>query len=126
MEEKNQSFTELVVWKKARILKNELKELADHFPQEEKYRLSDQMIRSSRSVASNIAEGHGRFTYKDQLHFCIQARGSLSETLNHLIDALDCQYISQSQFEYFKAMIDEVGRLLNGYITFLRNNHKKK
>lgn len=62
MEEKNQSLTELEVWKKARILKNELKELADTFPPEEKYRLADQTIRSSRSINSNIAAGHGRFT----------------------------------------------------------------
>lgn len=124
MEEKNQSFTELEVWKKARILKNELKELTNTFPSEERYRLIDQIIRSSRSINANIAEGHGRFTYKDQLHFCIQARGSLSETQNHLVDSLDCQYISQNQFDYFKTMIDEVGRLLNGYITFLRNKLK--
>ncbi|HEV8286555.1 MAG TPA: four helix bundle protein [Chitinophagaceae bacterium] len=124
MEEKNQSFTELEVWKKARILKIELKELADKFPPEEKFRLADQLIRSSRSITANISEGHGRFTYKDQLHFCIQARGSLSETHNHLIDAMDCKYISETQFNYYKTIIDEVGRLLNGYITFLRNNIK--
>ncbi|HLF47705.1 MAG TPA: four helix bundle protein [Chitinophagaceae bacterium] len=124
MEEKNQSFTELEVWKKARILKNELTDLTKSFHQEEKYRLSDQIIRSSRSINSNMAEGHGRFTYKDQLHFCIQARGSLSETHNHLIDALDCRYFSQIQFDYFKKMIDEVGRLLNGYITFIRSKLK--
>jgi four helix bundle protein len=122
MDEKNQSFTELEVWKKARILKNELRNLINSFPSEEKYRLADQIIRSSRSVTSNIAEGHGRFTYKDQLYFCIQARGSLSETHNHLIDAFDCKYISQEQFDHYKLMIDEVGRLLNGYITFLRKN----
>ncbi|SRR6266487_4348642 len=122
MEEKNQSFTELKVWKKARILKIELRNLVNSFPPEEKYRLADQIIRSSCSITSNIAEGHGRFTYKDQLHFCIQARGSLSETHNHLIEALDCKYISQEQFDHYKLMIDEVGRLLNGYITFLRKN----
>lgn len=124
MEEKNLSFTELEVWEKARILKNELKELTNEFPQEEKYRLTDQLIRSSRSINANISEGHGRFTYKDQLHFCIQGRGSLSEAHNHLIDALDCHYISQTQFDYYKVMIEEVGRLLNGYITFLRKNIK--
>ena len=122
MSEKYQSFTELDVWKKARILKNELKHLAESFPKEEKYRLTDQIIRSSRSINSNIAEGHGRYTYKDQLHFCIQARGSVSETLNHLIDAIDCNYISEQQFEYFKEIISEVERLLNGYISFLRKN----
>ena|SRR5438045_1457353 len=122
MEIKNQSFTELEVWKKARVLKNELKELAGKFPVEEKYKLTDQLIRSSRSICANIAEGHGRFTYKDQLHFCIQARGSLSETHNHLIEVLDCKYISQEQFDHSTLMIDEVGRLLKGYIAFLRKN----
>jgi len=122
MEEKNQSFTELEVWKKARILKNELRELAGTFPSEEKFRLTDQLIRSSRTINANISKGHGRFTYNDQIHLCIQARGSLSETHNHLIDAIDCKYISQEQFNNFKLLIDEVGRLLNGYITFLRKN----
>ncbi len=121
MENSHKSFTELVVWKKARELKNEIKALADTFPPEEKFRLTDQLIRSFRSVSSNISEGHGRFTYKDQVKFCIQARGSLSETLNHLIDAYDCNYISEEQLEYFKKKIDEVGKLLNGYITWLRN-----
>jgi len=124
MEQKNQSFTELEVWKKARVLKNELNKLTVKFPLEEKFRLTDQLIRSSRSITANISEGHGRFTYKDQLHFCIQARGSLSETHNHLIDALDCGYISETQLDCYKNMVDETGRLLNGYITFLRNNIK--
>ncbi len=121
-DEQHQSFTELEVWKKARGLKNEISELTKAFPSEEKFRLTDQIIRSSRSINSNIAEGHGRFTYKDQLHFCIQARGSLSETYNHLIDALDCNYLTQEQLNYFKNKIDEVERLLNGYIAFLRKN----
>ncbi len=62
-ENANQSFTELEVWKKARILKNEIKILVNNFPTEEKYKLNDQIIRSSRSITANIAEDHGRFTY---------------------------------------------------------------
>ena len=118
----HQRFTELEVWKKARMFKNEITELVKKFPPEEKFRLADQLIRSVRSVNANIAEGHGRFTYKDQLHFCVQARGSLSETLNHLIDAYDCTYISSDELQSSKIKIDEVERLLNGYITFLRKN----
>ncbi|MFN2458747.1 MAG: four helix bundle protein [Chitinophagaceae bacterium] len=118
----HQSFTELEVGKKARLLKNEIKELIEAFPAEEKFRLSDQLIRSSRSINSNIAEGHGRFTFKDQIHFCVQARGSLSETYNHLIDALDCNCITEGKLEYFKIKIDEAHRLLNGYISYLRRN----
>jgi len=84
--------------------------------------LNDQLIRASRSINANIAEGHGRYSYKDQLHFCIQARGSLSECYNHLIDALDCKYINKEQLDNFKIKIDEIERLLNGYISFLRKN----
>jgi four helix bundle protein len=103
-------------------LKNEIFNLIKKFPNEERFKLSDQLLRSARSVCANIAEGHGRFTYKDQLHFCIQARGSLSESHNHLIDALDCSYIEQVELDYYKDKIAEVTRLLNGYIAYLRNN----
>ncbi|RYY90906.1 MAG: four helix bundle protein [Chitinophagaceae bacterium] len=121
MGEKNQSFTELVVWQKARDFKNLVFKLASSFPPAEKFRLTDQIIRSSRSIGANIAEGHGRFTFKDQLHFCVQARGSLSETLNHLFDALDCSYITQVEFDEAKNLWSEVERLLNGYISYLRS-----
>lgn len=90
------------------------------FPSEEKFRLADQIIRSSRSISTNIAEGHGRFTYKEQPSFCIISRGSLSETYGHLIDAFDCNYISAENLNYFKEKINEIERLLNGYISFLR------
>src|SRR5688572_24103967 len=118
----HQNFTVLEVWQKGRELKKEIEALAKTFPAEEKYRMGDQIIRAVRSINANIAEGHGRFTYKDQLHFCIQARGSLSETLNHLIDAYDSEYISQDQLLYYKTKVDDVGKLLNGYITYLRKN----
>ena len=118
----HQSFTELEVWKKARIFKNEIFELTKTFPVEEKFRMTDQNIRSSRAINGNIAESHGRYTYKDQLHFCVQARGSLSETYNHLIEASDSTYIKEDQLDYFKNKIDEIERLLNGYIAYLRKN----
>lgn len=121
-ENAHKSFTELEVWKKARVLKNELAELTKSFLSDEKFKLTDQLIRSSRSINAAIAEGHGRYTFKDQLHFCVIARGSLSETYNHLIDALDCNYINEQQLNYFKDKIEEVERLLNGYISYLRKN----
>ena len=120
-----QSFTELTVWQEARKLKNDIAELVKCFPSEEKYRLTDQLIRSSRSIGSNIAEGHGRFSYKEQLHFCIQARGSLSETRNHFIDAFDCNYINVDTLKEIESKIENVAKILNGYITFLRNSIKK-
>ncbi len=94
------NFEELEVWKKARALKNEIFELVKTFPKEEKFRLSDQITRSSRSIGIQIAEGHGRKTFPDKTRFCIISRGSLSETLSHLIDAFDCNYIDQDTLQY--------------------------
>jgi four helix bundle protein len=120
-----QNFEELEVWKKSRELKKEVFILVKTFPSEEKYSLSDQILRSSRSVPSQIAEGHGRRTYPDRLRFCIIARGSLSETLNHFIDANDCNYITEDKLSYFRNKIDEIERLMNGYINYLEKNIKK-
>jgi four helix bundle protein len=113
-------FEELEVWKKTREFKLEIRQLSKTFPQEEKFRLTDQIIRSSRSINALISEGHGRFTYADQLHYCIQARGSLSETIHHLIEAFDEAYISETQLFHFKKQGKEIEKLLNGYISYLR------
>lgn len=115
-----QSFTELKAWLAARKLKVLVRGMIRSFPSSEKFRLADQLTRSSRSVGGNIAEGHGRRSPKDELHFCIQARGSLSETLNHMTDALDENYISQDQFHVFKTEFQQAESLLNGYIKYLR------
>jgi len=115
-------FEELVVWQKARELKNEIFLLVQTFPSEEKYRLVDQLIRSSRSVNTQIAEGHGKRTYPDKIKFCLQSRGSLSETLNHLMDAFDCAYINTEKLQYFRDKIKQVERLLNGYISYLQSH----
>lgn len=120
------SFTELDVWKRTRKLKNKLRSIVSLFPVEEKYRLADQLIRSSRSINANIAEGHGRYTYKDQIHFCIQARGSLSETYNHCIDAFDEKFISTEIMKELKKDINESEKFLNGYINWLREQLKKE
>src|SRR5215203_2013810 len=121
LEEIKLGFENLELWKKARDFKNEISKEARRWPSEEKFKLIDQLIRSSRSINALLAEGHGRFTFADQLHFCIQARGSLSETINHLIDAFDENYITEERLNYFKTKGKEIERLLNGYIIYLRN-----
>jgi four helix bundle protein len=98
------SFTELDAWKKSRILRNEISALVKSFPTDEKYKLTDQIIRSSRSIGNNIAEGQGRFHYIDAAKFLINARGSITETIDHLIIALDEKYISDEIFEKLKAI----------------------
>ena len=120
-----QSFEDLEVWKRARELKKDITLLVKTFPAEEKFRLTDQLIRSSRSVNVQISEGHGRKTWPERLRFCVIARGSLSETLNHLIDAYDAELISEDILKKFRIKINEVERLLNGYISFLDRMSKE-
>ena len=90
------------------------------FPIEEKYRLSDQLIRASRSVTANIAEGHGRYHFQKNTQFCRQSRGSLTEILDHLICAFDENYINQIQLDEFRGQYEKCLKLLNGYISYLQ------
>ena len=114
------SFEELEVWKSARILRMDISVLVKTFPSEEKYRLVDQLIRASRSITANIAEGFGRFHFQENIQFCRQARGSLFETLEHIICSHDEKIISQEQFDNLRKDIDNSLRLLNGYILYLK------
>jgi four helix bundle protein len=114
------SFTDLEVWKKARALRNNITDLVQSFPVDEKYRLIDQIIRSSRSIGNNIAEGHGRFHYADAAKFLINARGSAAETIDHLIIALDNKLMDEKEFDTFKQDCEECMKMINGYINYLR------
>ncbi len=117
------SFTDLEVWKQSKKIRMLVSGITKSFPVEEKYRLTDQIIRSSRSIGNNLAEGHGRFHYQDNIRFCIMARGSLSETLDHIFIAYEEKFIADEILQTFQAEYDSCLRLLNGYIQYLK---KKK
>lgn len=102
-----------------------ISEFAKTLPEEEKYRLKNQIIRSSRSVAANIAEGYGRFYYQDTIRFCRQARGSLFETEEHLICALDEGYIQKEEFNELLVILKNCLKILNGYISYLKKEKLK-
>ena len=88
------SFEEFNVYKKAIIVRKEMRKLALSFPSEEKYQLTDQLIRSTRKCPAQIAEGHGRYHYQENIQYCRIARGSLYETIDHLICANECDYMN--------------------------------
>lgn len=104
----------------AREIRQEIAILAKEFPKHENFRLTDQIIRSSRSVTANIAEGHGRHYPKENMKFCIMARGSLNETIDHLTVALDEKYIEQKQLDSLKEKILLNIKVLNGYMSYLK------
>ena len=113
------SFEDLRVWQYCRKLRIELTELARKLPPEEKYRLADQIIRAARSTTNNIAEGYGRFSYKENIRFCRHARGSLYELIDHLIICSDENYLPDEVLEQYKARCYSAIKMTNGYIRFL-------
>jgi len=116
-----QSFETLKVWQKSHQLMLDVhQKLLPLLPKEEKYGLADQVRRSSKSVGANIAEGAGRFYFMDNVRFCYMARGSLDETLNHLLVSKDLSFCKNELYEDLRVQIEEIRRLLNGYITWLK------
>ena len=102
------------------MLVREVYALMDKFPKFESYALSDQLRRAVVSVPSNIAEGSGRFSVKEKIHFIEIAYGSLTETLCQLDIAHDLEYISEKEFETEKERINTIGKQLSGLRSFFQ------
>lgn len=119
------SFEDLEVWKHCHEIKMRFENLVKSLPSEEKYRLSDQIIRSSRSTTQNIAEGYGRYHYQENIQFCRISRASLYELLDHLITCLDNRYINEKIYHPLRTETITCIKLINGYIRYL-NKQKDK
>lgn len=118
----NFSFFDLQAYKEAKLLVKDIYILLERFPNYEVYALGDQLRRAVVSVPSNIAEGSGRFSIKEKIHFIEIAYGSLTETLCQLDIAHDLEYITDVEFNNIQDRIDVIGKLLSG----LRNSFKKQ
>ncbi|MCU0286170.1 MAG: four helix bundle protein [Acidobacteria bacterium] len=118
-EETKVTFENLVAWRESRDLRMEITLLVKEFPDEEKYRLVDQMIRAARAISGNIAEGQGRVHFQENIQFCRRARGALSELLDHLYVALDDKYITEDEFNYFRNKCINVEQTVNDHIAEL-------
>lgn len=110
----------LEVYKSARLFSKKISELVKTFPKLEDYLLKNQLMRSSRSITANIAEGYGRLHYKEFIQFCRQARGALNQTMEHLICAFDENLISEVDLSGLRTDFQNVLRLLNGFISYLQ------
>lgn len=110
------SFRNLNVYINAKELVKKVYVLLKKFPKEEQYALCDQLRRAVVSIPSNIAEGCGRETQKDQTHFLNIAYGSLMEVLSQMDVALDLGYITQEEFDETERLVNEESRMLVGMI----------
>jgi four helix bundle protein len=113
------TFEDLDVWKVCRDLRIQAWAIARTFPKEEQYRLRDQLVRASRSVTANLAEGYGRFHYAENIQFARQARGSLYEIIDHLTVAQEEKLISDENFSSMRESVLSAISVVNGFIRYL-------
>jgi four helix bundle protein len=114
------SYRELLVWQKARRLATAVYVASQAFPRSELYGLTAQIRRAAISVISNIAEGQGRLTRGEFVHFLGQARGSLLEADAQLLVACDLGYLQAADLSRLEEQIYQVLGLLNRLIESLR------
>jgi four helix bundle protein len=114
------TYRELFVWQKAKALAVHAYRASETFPRTETYGLTSQIRRAAVSVASNIAEGQGRLTRGEFLHFLGQARGSLLELDTQLEIALDLNYLNAGEHQKLALEAYQVLGLLNRLIESLR------
>jgi four helix bundle protein len=115
------AYTSLQVWQRAMDLVVGVYHSTQSFPRQEVYGLTAQMRRAAVSIPSNIAEGKGRFSRKELVHFLLNARGSLLELETQVSIAHRLGYLDQEQSRNLSTIMDEVARLLNGLLNRFRD-----
>ena len=113
-------FHELECWKACRIIVRLISQFTKTLPQHD-WDMKSNMTRAARSTTRNIAEGYGRFHYKENIQFCRISRGSLEELKDDLITCFEEDYITKDNVIEIKDKIDEAIRILNGYIPYLNS-----
>ena len=121
-----ESWKELKVWQKAHSLVMEIYKLTAEFPNDERFRLTDQLCRAAASVPANIVEGQSRQTTKEYIQFLYNARGSLEETRYHLLLAKDLELLDSDRYDRLETDYKAVSKMLNGLIQSLRRKEDRR
>ncbi|MDD2763725.1 MAG: four helix bundle protein [Opitutaceae bacterium] len=119
MADKSQSFRDVLVWQKAHAFTLAIYRCTGSFPRHELFALTSQLRRAAASIPSNFVEGFRKRTRPDKLRFYNTAQGSADECLYQLILAHDLGY---SDTKSLQADLEEVSRLLQGYINGLERD----
>ena len=98
------------------------KEVVPHLPADEKWNLTQQLKRAAQSIPANIAKGHGRFHFMDNVRFCYIARGSLVEVQSHISLARELGYFPEEIFKRMTIQAESIGKQLNNYIMYLKRS----
>ena len=113
-------FEKLDVWQNARILAKEIYKITNHFPDYEKFGITNQIRRATLSIAANIAEGVSRNTAKDKARFINQAYSSGIEVLNFIIIAKDLQFLREEDYMNLRDSIEKITNQLNAFYNKLK------
>lgn len=114
------SFEELEVYKASREFRKRIYQLIKELPAAEKYNLGGQMRRAALSLTNNLAEGHGRYHFQENIQYCRVSRGSLMELIDDLNVCIDEKYFSLDYLEQLKQEAYRINKMLNGYIAYLK------
>ena len=109
----NYSFEKLDVWKKSIDFTKTIYKITSRFPENEQFCMVNQIRRAVISVSSNIAEGSGKKSLKDQARFTEIAYGSLMEILNQIILSYKLSFINYTQYNLIREEIENIARQLN-------------
>ena len=118
------SYGDLKVYQLSYSLAMDIFKLTSHFPKEEVYSLTDQMRCASRSISANVVEGWAKRRYENIFkRHLVDSIGSCEETKLWLKFALDCHYISETDFKTLAEKYDELGKMLHGLLENRRTFH---
>src|SRR5437763_15549565 len=119
--DKFRTFEDLEVYQVAREFRKKMYAVTRQLPDFEKFDLASQIRRAAVSLTNNIAEGHGRYHFADQVRFFLGSRGSLQELVDDLNVCHDEKYIENGKAEELKSEAWRVLGLINGYLRYLRD-----
>lgn len=121
------SLEDLEVHKLAKQFSNEIWEIVLLFNYFEKDTIGKQMCRSADSISANIAEGYGRYFYKENKQFCYYSRCSIFETKDWITKLRDRKIITEEKFIDLDNKLTVIGKILNSYIKAIgRTNSDEK
>ncbi len=120
------SFEKLEVWQLSKDFVKEIYKITESFPKSEKYGLISQITRASVSVASNLAEGTSRASYKDQAHFSQLAYSSLMEVMCQLIISKELKMINNDNYKGLRIKSEEIANKINSLRNYQLNQYTNK
>ena len=117
------NLDKLEVWVRAKDFAVAIyKEVVPCLSVDEKWNLTDQLRRAAQSIPANIAEGHGRYHFLDNVRFCYIARGSLTEVQSHMALAHEVGYLPGEIYNRMSVQAESTGKQLNNYIAYLKRS----